>query len=221
MSEGTVTYSELKLRHAERAKSDRRHPTSKERAITCTVILGTICFLLLLAVAILGHMYFQKACDITTQEVQNTQENSTSSPGSEGDSAVPADTGIVSGSLVTQDHCFRRNCYYFSKEELTWDQSEKSCQNMNSSLVKIDDKEEQTFIQSKINYTYWIGLYRIEAEHKWKWQDGTELTEKLTFYHTIKMDRKCGFINSRFIFVADCTIKHCYICEKNKHFFNN
>lgn len=38
-----------------------------------------------------GH---QKACDVTTQEVQNTQEDSTSSPGSEDDSVVPADTGL-------------------------------------------------------------------------------------------------------------------------------
>ncbi|XP_058512045.1 C-type lectin domain family 2 member D3-like [Ochotona princeps] len=217
MSEQGVTYSELKLPYAKKAKPGKNHPTSKKRKTTCKIIVGTICFLIVLTIAGLGYMYYKKSLK---EDTRGTKENSTSS-GPEVDSVVPAGTGTVSSSLVTQSYCHGRHCYYFSKQALSWNQSKKSCQNMDSSLVKIDDKEEQTFIQSKINYTYWIGLYRTESEHKWKWQDGTEPTEQLVFQHLTKMDGKCGCIKPRFIDSADCTRIFPYICERIWPFINN
>lgn len=40
-------------------------------------------------------------------------------------------------------YCCGKSCYYFSKEEKTWERSKKSCQGLHSSLIKIDNKEEQ------------------------------------------------------------------------------
>lgn len=39
--------------------------------------------------------------------------------------------------------CCGKDCYYFSKEEKSWDESEKLCRVLGSSLIKIDDQKEQ------------------------------------------------------------------------------
>ncbi|OWK03947.1 hypothetical protein Celaphus_00013997, partial [Cervus elaphus hippelaphus] len=36
---------------------------------------------------------------------------------------------------------FRCSCYYFSKEELTWRESQSACSSLNSSLIKINKEE--------------------------------------------------------------------------------
>ncbi|XP_058511676.1 C-type lectin domain family 2 member D3-like [Ochotona princeps] len=171
---------------------------------------------------------FQKFHKGSTQDKKSTEGNNTSSVGSEDGSVVPSFTGlrsvfkkITTERTLSSWHCFRTHCYYFSKQEVTWEESKKLCQNTRSRLVKIDDKEEQNYIQSKIKYSYWIGLYRTESEHKWKWQDGTEPSDQLAFQQTNKMDGKCGCLKPRFIDSADCTRQLPYICEKNKRFFNN
>lgn len=50
-------------------------------------------------------------------------------------------------SSVDKSHeswsCCVKNCYYISRKEASWDDSKKLCQQHGSSLVKIDDKEEQ------------------------------------------------------------------------------
>ncbi|XP_069904449.1 natural killer cells antigen CD94 [Oryctolagus cuniculus] len=83
------------------------------------------------------------------------------------------------GSLQGRPFCWTRNWYYFSKEEVTWDESRNLCQNMGSSLVKIDDIQELIFMQSQIKYTYWIGLYKKGDKHEWMWQDSTKLAQNL------------------------------------------
>lgn len=39
--------------------------------------------------------------------------------------------------------CCGENCYYFSEEEKTWNESEASCRLLGSHLAKIDNREEQ------------------------------------------------------------------------------
>ncbi|KAF3816338.1 hypothetical protein GH733_014511, partial [Mirounga leonina] len=40
-------------------------------------------------------------------------------------------------------YCYGKSCYYFAKEEKTWERSKESCQDQRSSLIKIDNKEEE------------------------------------------------------------------------------
>ncbi|XP_058511674.1 natural killer cells antigen CD94-like [Ochotona princeps] len=83
------------------------------------------------------------------------------------------------GSCQEKWFCCGRNCYYFSEEKLTWDESVKICHNKGSSLVKIDDNKELNFIQSQMKYAYWVGLSRKGTMHEWTWQDGTALAKNL------------------------------------------
>uniref|UniRef100_A0A5F9CFJ0 C-type lectin domain-containing protein n=1 Tax=Oryctolagus cuniculus TaxID=9986 RepID=A0A5F9CFJ0_RABIT len=164
---------------------------------------------------------FQKCTKCTTQDMGNTKENNTSSVQAEDHSVVPSGREQDSGSLQGRQFCWGRNWYYFSKEEETWNESRNLCQNMDSSLVKIDDIQEQNFIQSHIKYTSWIGLYKKEDKNEWRWQDSTKLAQQLTFHQSNKVDEKCGCLNPRYISSADCSRRFRYICEKNKPFYNN
>uniref|UniRef100_A0A5F9DKM3 C-type lectin domain-containing protein n=1 Tax=Oryctolagus cuniculus TaxID=9986 RepID=A0A5F9DKM3_RABIT len=176
MSEEKVTYSELKLSHAKK-KEGKRHLAHKKRENPCTVILGIICAVLLLASIGLGYMYFQKCPKCTTQDMENTKEKNTSSVQLEDHSVVPSEQAC--GFLQGRHFCCGRNCYYFSEKEETWEESRNLCWNMDSSLVKIDDIQELNFIQSHIKYTYWIGLYKKEDKNEWKWRDNTKLAQQL------------------------------------------
>nr|XP_023395606.1 NKG2-D type II integral membrane protein-like [Loxodonta africana] len=75
-------------------------------------------------------------------------------------SIVPPSTEIACGQCQEKWSCYGENCYYFSKEEKTWNNNKKSCQDLDSSLVKIDDKDEQKFIQPQINYNHGVGLQK-------------------------------------------------------------
>ncbi|KAF3816339.1 hypothetical protein GH733_014512, partial [Mirounga leonina] len=57
----------------------------------------------------------------------------------------PVDKRRDTDNLILQEkmYCCGKSCYYFSREEKTWEKSKESCQDMHSSLIKIDNKEEQ------------------------------------------------------------------------------
>ncbi|XP_059043504.1 NKG2-D type II integral membrane protein-like [Mustela lutreola] len=114
-----------------------------------------MCVILLVAITGLRSIFFQKCPAHTMQNKNDTKEKDASLGEVEDDSILPP---II-------------------EEEKSWDESKKSCEDMNSSLMKIDNKAEQNFIQSKIRYNYWIGLYKVGAKHPWKWLDGTPLSQ--------------------------------------------
>nr|XP_020007433.1 C-type lectin domain family 9 member A-like [Castor canadensis] len=111
--------------------------------------------------------------------------------------------------------CCGEKCYYFSEKEHTWEDSDKLCKDLGSSLIKIDNKEEQNFIQLKLKYNYWIGLSRKGAQYPWTWQDGSQLSQSLSFQPAATTDAKCGLLKPASISNAGCIKYFKYICEKN------
>ncbi|XP_027450514.1 killer cell lectin-like receptor 2 [Zalophus californianus] len=215
MSEERVTYVELKLPHS-REQKDKRRPMDKRREFpwyTVALTLGVICFLLLLTITGLGFMFFQKCFAHTMQDMNNTKEKSASLGEAEDHSILLPITDKDYDSFQGSWYCCGKSCYYFSKEEETWERSKKSCEDLRSSLIKIDNKEEQNIIQSKIKYNYWIGLHKTGAKTSWKWLDGTLLSQMVNFQQSL-MDVKCGHLKSSKIFTADCSKPFRYICEK-------
>ncbi|XP_069904424.1 killer cell lectin-like receptor subfamily G member 1 [Oryctolagus cuniculus] len=218
MSEG-VTYLELKLPHSKKEKG-QRHQARKRKANPCIVILGIICLFLLPAITGLGYMFFQRCCDCTMQDTGNTNGNNMTSVEAEEPSVSPPSTERHCGSCQRQWVCCGTNCYYFSKEEATWNESAKSCQDKKSHLVTINDKEEQNFIQTQTKYNYWIGLYRKGAKYDWMWQDGTVPAKDLAF-QAGKVADKCGCLKSGYINSAACEKHFRYICEKDAPFLSD
>ncbi|XP_073931414.1 C-type lectin domain family 7 member A-like [Castor canadensis] len=175
MSEEKVMYTDLKFPNTKKQK-EKRHQDQKRREFPwhiVTVTLEIICLLLLLAIAGFGYKMWieNKICE------RDTKENNISSP--EDDSVLPPTMEKGYGACQGKWSCCGEKCYYFSEKEHTWEDSDKLCKDLGSSLIKIDNKEEQNFIQLKLKYNYWIGLSRKGAQYPWTWQDGSQLSQSL------------------------------------------
>uniref|UniRef100_A0A8C7AZ05 Uncharacterized protein n=1 Tax=Neovison vison TaxID=452646 RepID=A0A8C7AZ05_NEOVI len=145
MSEERVTYAELNLPNSRKQKGKRR-PRNKKRGFPWHIValfLGVMCVILLLAITGLRSIFFQKCPAHTMQNKNDTKEKNSSSGEVEDDSILPPIIDEDYESFQGNWHCYGKSCYYFSEEEKTWDESKKSCENMNSSLMKIDNKAKQ------------------------------------------------------------------------------
>ncbi|XP_043994216.1 CD209 antigen-like protein E isoform X2 [Gambusia affinis] len=87
------------------------------------------------------------------------------------------------------------NCYYFSTTESSWINSRSSCVDRGSDLVKIDSREEQIFLESRLRNLmkddedrFWIGLTDSVEEGKWFWVDGSALDKSLSFWSSKQPD---------------------------------
>ncbi|XP_025758335.1 oxidized low-density lipoprotein receptor 1 [Oreochromis niloticus] len=76
------------------------------------------------------------------------------------------------------------NCYYFSTNSSSWNESRTVCKSKGGDLVKIDSEEEQNFLRKNVqqkmeihDIPFWIGLTDLAEEGRWLWVDGSPLNE--------------------------------------------
>ncbi|XP_036372536.1 C-type lectin domain family 4 member E-like [Megalops cyprinoides] len=70
---------------------------------------------------------------------------------------------------------FSFKCYYISREQKNWTESQQYCRDRGADLVIIETKEEQEFLEA-FKRKFWIGLTDAETERTWKWVDGATLS---------------------------------------------
>ncbi|XP_039675543.1 hepatic lectin-like isoform X2 [Perca fluviatilis] len=128
-------------------------------------------------------------------------------------------------------------CYYFSTDRLPWERSRNQCRNQHGDLVKIDSREEQTFLELKLREKmnepedkFWIGLTDSQTEGTWLWADGSPLDTRLTFWSSrepdnwegqdpdgedcVRMGKRGGALDLNCWFDKSCKVPHRRICEK-------
>ncbi|XP_067337812.1 hepatic lectin-like isoform X1 [Channa argus] len=131
-------------------------------------------------------------------------------------------------------------CYYFSNNRSSWNQSREECVHHGGDLVKIDSREEQSFLvkrlRNKMNEAedkFWIGLTDSQEEDRWLWVDGSELDTSLKFWSgkepdnwkgtnevnpdgqdCVRMGEKGGAVDLKCWFDQSCNKPHKSICDK-------
>nr|XP_020635056.1 hepatic lectin-like [Pogona vitticeps] len=116
---------------------------------------------------------------------------------------------------------FHGGCYYFAIEQVIWDTAKTHCEEKNSSLVVIQDKSEQNFLQSRTRGgRYWIGLHDKDTEGEWRWIDGTNYRTNFKNWKQgqptdYASNEDCAEIN----IVGEwndenCNTQNFYVCEK-------
>ncbi|XP_049737449.1 C-type lectin domain family 4 member C-like [Elephas maximus indicus] len=97
---------------------------------------------------------------------------------------------------------FQSSCYFISTELKNWTDSEKNCSEMGAHLMTISTKDEQQFINQKLdgNFAYYVGLSDPEGKHQWQWVDRSPYNESVSFWHHGEPnthDERCVIINFR------------------------
>nr|XP_019815493.1 PREDICTED: C-type lectin domain family 1 member B-like [Bos indicus] len=110
--------------------------------------------------------------------------------------------------------CCEEKCYYFSDIDKTFEESRKFCTNQGSHLLKIEDEDEQNFVQSLVSYFYWIGLSRKGSVSPWMWEDGSLIQYKLNLLNS-KINNNCAYVTATKVAATVCTRQFFFICEKN------
>ncbi|XP_040822763.1 killer cell lectin-like receptor 2 [Ochotona curzoniae] len=112
--------------------------------------------------------------------------------------------------------CFDVSCYYFVHDNKNWHGCKQTCQYYHSSLLKIDNEQEQEFIQVQIGQNrYWIGLSYDEKERKWKWVDtGSSTGVNFAMMSLPSRRGECALLSSTKVTPIDCSKTYSCICEK-------
>uniref|UniRef100_F6SVH9 Natural killer cells antigen CD94 n=1 Tax=Ornithorhynchus anatinus TaxID=9258 RepID=F6SVH9_ORNAN len=121
--------------------------------------------------------------------------------------------GCYSGSCPENWAWNRGNCYYISTEAKTWLESQTACRSMNSSLLKIEDREELQDFLKLLKSFYWTGLSRRGPDEPWLWLDGSGLSHDLSVQNVFPWGN-CVFYRLEGEFTSEnCTYSTLYICE--------
>ncbi|CAI5691513.1 unnamed protein product [Oreochromis niloticus] len=153
------------------------------------------------------------------------------------------------GPKVINDPCYKceggweqhgRKCYYFSNNKSSWNESRDQCRAKGGDLVKIDSREEQSFLERRLTAVmneaedkFWIGLTDSAVEKTWVWVDGSPLNESLKFWSgkepdnwngtngeypdgedCARMGEQGGAVDLKCWFDAFCSNPNRSICEK-------
>ncbi|XP_073451687.1 uncharacterized protein [Aquarana catesbeiana] len=111
---------------------------------------------------------------------------------------------------------YKGKCYYFSKEQDTWKNSQNFCQLQNSSLVIIDsEKELRVLNDHRGKGNHWIGLSRVE--NVWVWTNNTPYSE--TIFNITRLDLPPGhsehvFLNHEGVISGSGEDQNKWICYK-------
>ncbi|CAH7424168.1 Klre1 [Phodopus roborovskii] len=107
---------------------------------------------------------------------------------------------------------FRCSCYYFSKETLSWRESQHACLSLNSSLIRIN-REEMDFFSLKS--FFWVGVYYNGTSRQWLWENHLVPPSELFGDLETNMQHYCASFQLKGAFMAEnCNTKLPYICKK-------
>nr|XP_002752209.2 C-type lectin domain family 1 member A isoform X1 [Callithrix jacchus] len=219
-----------------------RAPSSAWRPVA--LILLTLCLVLLIGLAALGLLFFQYyQLSNTHQDTISHMEERFGNISQQFQSLQVQNTKLTESLQHVAEKLCRElynkagahrcspcpeqwkwhgdNCYQFYKDSKSWEDCKYFCRSENSTMLKIDTKEELEFAMSQsyseFFYFYWIGLFRPGGGKVWLWMDGTPYTSEL--FHvmidvTSPRSRDCVAILNKMIFSKDCQeLKRC-VCER-------
>ncbi|XP_047218164.1 CD209 antigen-like protein E isoform X2 [Girardinichthys multiradiatus] len=121
------------------------------------------------------------------------------------------------GWLQYQSSCYAVNNVE-PQHQKTWEEARENCRGISSDLTVVDNEAEKVFVKdmSWVNNRikgYWIGL-RVE-EGKWKWIDGSDLTNQTWMQQQSATDGQCvtSHQNQEWRSVR-CNETNAWICQK-------
>uniref|UniRef100_F7C8Y2 Natural killer cells antigen CD94 n=1 Tax=Ornithorhynchus anatinus TaxID=9258 RepID=F7C8Y2_ORNAN len=177
---------------------------SQSKLWKCTALsLGIFCLVLLATAGFL-------AAQVTQQQGVSTSPFPNPSPNTINDAGC--DRAPCPGDWIG----FRNSCYFFSNDRKNWGDSKSACAAQNSSLLWIDNQEEQVFLAFFSLYA-WIGLSHNEPGNSWKWEDGTDFSNHQLTLIKIQTEGNCVFRSARYDYEGNCEDLKFFVCKWRTH----
>ncbi|RWS24418.1 membrane-bound C-type lectin-like protein [Leptotrombidium deliense] len=130
---------------------------------------------------------------------------------------------------ISYDSCFMANhrgeniskCYHFEKFGASFTEASEICRSENSSLVSIQDVNENDFLKRKMlfNENYWTaGIRIIQNNDYFTWSNGDSFQFTNWAENEPKRESNANCISIRHgqWFASDCNEKYSVICERTK-----
>ncbi|XP_039770343.1 NKG2-D type II integral membrane protein-like isoform X2 [Ornithorhynchus anatinus] len=105
---------------------------------------------------------------------------------------------------------------YHQRCRKNWGDSKSACAAQNSSLLWIDNQEEQVFLAFFSLYA-WIGLSHNEPGNSWKWEDGTDFSNHQLTLIKIQTEGNCVFRSARYDYEGNCEDLKFFVCKWRTH----
>ncbi|XP_042290962.1 C-type lectin domain family 4 member E-like [Thunnus maccoyii] len=252
-----ATYSEVKISKTQPSTELPECSTASQQAVSnggskvksLKVALVILCVLLAVVVIALCYVYYhhmqtKKNYQTLTAKYKDLEKNFTETLNLTQNMVPPSCPKPP--EIKLNDSCPKCDkgweqhggkCYYFSITNSSWEESRRYCRSQGGDLVKIDSREEQTFLSKKLsdkmNYhedKFWIGLTDSKKEGEWFWVDDSPLNTSLSFWRKgeqdnwtkenpegedcVRMGEKGETEDLNCWFDKSCDVPHKSICEK-------
>ncbi|XP_032922632.1 C-type lectin domain family 2 member H-like [Catharus ustulatus] len=99
-------------------------------------------------------------------------------------------------------------CYYFSRDQGTWEQGQERCSELGASLAILKDEEMDLFFRLRGNVDYWLGLRR-RGEHL-QWGDGSSFSSSVP----VLGNSECVYLADHKFRSESCSNPQPYRCSK-------
>nr|XP_013795027.1 PREDICTED: C-type lectin domain family 2 member E-like [Apteryx mantelli mantelli]XP_013795028.1 PREDICTED: C-type lectin domain family 2 member E-like [Apteryx mantelli mantelli] len=103
---------------------------------------------------------------------------------------------------------YRGICYYVSREEASWESSQRHCSSLGASLAVLKREWEVPFLRRlKDSTNYWLGLRRQDG--RLVWVDDTIYNEMFP----VRGQEACAYMSNDAIVSSSCSQLRPYICS--------
>ncbi|XP_050832122.1 C-type lectin domain family 2 member H-like isoform X2 [Serinus canaria] len=99
-------------------------------------------------------------------------------------------------------------CYYFSRDDGTWEQGQESCSKLGASLAILMDEAMDLLFRLRGNGDFWLGLRR--RGERLQWEDGSSYSSRVPVFGSAD----CVYLADRRLRSENCSREHPYVCSK-------
>ncbi|XP_075581452.1 uncharacterized protein LOC142596242 [Pelecanus crispus] len=104
---------------------------------------------------------------------------------------------------------YRKVCFYLSREEGSWEQSQEQCSSLGASLAMLKMGWEMEFVSRlQGRDDYWIGLRR--RGERLEWVDGSSFNQSFP----VHSQGACAYLSNNAVASSSCSLDRPYVCSK-------